>query len=141
MSVKYLTAVAAIILSLFTAGCEDIFSSSSSDDPFIFNDTRFVNFKSVPTPAESADGAITILQCGDLRVYVMDYTSVSRFRDSCSGFDNSVDIAIGDLIEFYYADEHVDWVNGIVKPLKIEAIPASCVQVYAPDYVCEPCNE
>lgn len=125
---------------LFTVGC-DLDGGGSSDDPFVFEETRYVQSRSEPTPDQQNEGVISILKCGDLTIFVMEYTNVRSLRDSCSGFNNGGVPEIGDLTTIFFIDDQVDWANGIVRPRTIEAVARECVETYSPDFVCEPCEE
>jgi len=136
--IKYLI----LLLSFaIVTGCDNPFDSSSSEDSFVYEERRTVQYKSQATSDQQANGGLYVLQCGDVRVIVMDYTSISRLRNSCSGFDNSAQITNGDLITFFYAEEHTDWAIGEIRPLRIEAVPKSCIPEYAPEFICEPCGK
>jgi len=139
----YITYAALAASTALFMGCDldSITGSSSSGSSFDYEEIRYVNSKSEPTPNQINDGAVSVLRCGDLTIVVMEYTSLQRIRGSCSGFDNGGSPEIGDLVEVFFTDNQIDWTTGEVRPNSIKSAARECVPVWKPDFVCEPCGE
>ena len=137
--IKFLSALA--VIGVICTGCDDIFSSGSSGgNDFLFEEQSTIQFISGPTPNESADGIIGLVQCGDVTLEVMEFTSIRRLRSSCSGYDvNDFNVLRnGDRVVYKHTGERADWANGVIRPQSIEATDQACIEKLDP---CGPCNE
>ena len=109
-----------LIFSIFClTSCEEEETSSSSD-PYLFDDTSVV----VYTNQSVEDGVLRVIVLADENeLYITSKTVIYEERSSGSGFDiGSIwSFDTDDTVEYYYYLDDIDWQNepNVIYPVKV----------------------
>lgn len=114
---------------IFTgAGCDS--SDDSHDGLEKLTHRATVTGLSESTPSQKSQGIVRVINTDRYTVYNMLYTEHLRLRSSGSGFNNNTYIEVGDLIEYDFFRDQVDFGGRIVRPITIRIIPKLQKEIY-----------